>query len=155
MISRRHALGLAAAASLLPGPRGVRAQAPATGQAWPNRFVRLVVPLAPGGPTDFRARLIAGPLSELWRQQVVLEHNPGAGGNLAAELVARSDPDGYTLLYATSSVAVNRVLYRSLNYDPIADLAPVTHLSSFSFFMFVPMSLPATSVKEFITYAKT
>src|SRR5262249_29929789 len=125
------------------------------GRGGPARCGRLVVPGARGGPPVWGPRLIAEPLSKIWRQQVVIENKPGAGGNLAAELVARSDPDGYTLLYATSSVAVNRVLYRSLNYDPIADLAPVTHLSSFSFFMFVPMSLPATSVKEFITYAKT
>ncbi len=151
MITRRHAVGLAGAAALVPGRRGARAQAPAV---WPNRFVRLIVPLAPGGPTDFGARLIAEPLSKIWGQQVVIENKPGAGGNFAAELVARSDPDGYTILYATSSVAVNRVLYRSLNYDPIADFAPVSHLTSFSFFMFVPMSLPATSVKEFIAYAK-
>ena len=154
MITRRHAVATAAAAALIPGRRGVRAHA-SSGHAWPNRFVRLIVPLAPGGPTDFGARLIAEPLSKIWGQQVVIENKPGAGGNLAAELVARSEPDGYTILYATSSVAVNRVLYRSLNYDPIADLAPVSLLSSFSFFMFVPMSLPVTSVEDFIALAKT
>jgi len=153
MISRRRAVGLAAAAALGAGRSGARAQAPA-GLVWPTRFVRLIVPLAPGGPTDFGARLLAEPLSKIWGQQVVIENKPGAGGNLAAELVARSDPDGYTILYATSSVAVNRVLYRSINYDPIADFAPVSLLTSFPFFMFVPMSLPATSVKEFIAYAK-
>src|ERR1700736_4000552 len=114
MINRRRFVSLAAAGALAPqfAIRSARAQ------AWPSRFVRLIVALAPGGPTDFGARLIAEPLSKIWGQQVVIENKPGAGGNLAAELVARSDPDGYTILYATSSVAVNRVLYRSLNYDP-------------------------------------
>src|SRR5271166_5927571 len=124
------------------------------GQAWPVRFVRLVVPLAPGGPTDLVARLLGEPLSKSWGQQVVIENKPGAGGNLAAEAVARSDPDGYTVLFATSSLAVNRTLYRSLGYDPIADFAPIAHLTSFPFFMFVPSSSPAKSVREFIALAK-
>jgi len=124
------------------------------GQAWPVRFVRLVVPLAPGGPTDLVARLLGEPLSKSWGQQVVIENKPGAGGNLAAEAVARSDPDGYTILFATSSLAVNRVLYRSLGYDPIADFAPVAHLTTFPYFMFVPNSSPAKSVRELIALAK-
>jgi tripartite-type tricarboxylate transporter receptor subunit TctC len=124
------------------------------GQAWPGRFVRLLVPLAPGGPTDLVARLLAEPLSKVWGQQVVIENKPGAGGNLAAEAVARSDPDGYTVLFATSSLAVNRTLYRSLGYDPIADFAPIAHLTSFPFFMFVPNSSPAKSVRELIALAK-
>jgi tripartite-type tricarboxylate transporter receptor subunit TctC len=124
------------------------------GQAWPGRFVRLLVPLAPGGPTDLVARLLAEPLSKAWGQQVVIENKPGAGGNLAAEAVARSDPDGYTVLFATSSLAVNRTLYRSLGYDPIADFAPIAHLTSFPFFMFVPNSSPAKSVRELIALAK-
>jgi tripartite-type tricarboxylate transporter receptor subunit TctC len=126
----------------------------ARAQAWPNRFVRMIVPLAPGGPTDLAARLIAEPLSKIWGQQVVIENKPGAGGNLAAELVARSDPDGYTILFATSSLAVNQNLYRTLSYDPIADFAPIAQLTSFPFYMFVPISLPASSVREFIALAK-
>jgi tripartite-type tricarboxylate transporter receptor subunit TctC len=140
---------LSAAAAL-----AVRAIGQARAQAWPSRFVRLIVPLAPGGPTDFVARLVAEPLSRIWGQQVVIENKPGAGGNLAAEAVARSDPDGYTILFATSSLAVNRSLYRSLGYDPIADFAPIAHLTSFPYFMFVPNSLPAKSVQEFIALAK-
>jgi tripartite-type tricarboxylate transporter receptor subunit TctC len=126
----------------------------AQSQAWPNRFVRMIVPLAPGGPTDLAARLIAEPLSKIWGEQVVIENKPGAGGNLAAELVARSDPDGYTILFATSSLAVNQSLYRTLAYDPIADFAPIAQLTSFPFYMFVPNSLPASSVQEFIALAK-
>ena len=148
-IDRRRLLQVAGAAGLAPGLIG-RASA----QAWPNRFVRVVVPLAPGGPTDFVARLLGEPLSKMWAQQVVIENKPGGGTNIANELVARSDPDGYTILFATSSLAVNRNLYRALGYDPIADLAPVAHLTSFPLFMFVPNSSPAKSVKEFIAFAK-
>jgi tripartite-type tricarboxylate transporter receptor subunit TctC len=132
----------------------VCANGQARAQPWPSRFVRLIVGLAPGGPTDFVARLVAEPLSKIWGQQVVIENKPGAGGNLAAEAVARSDPDGYTVLFATSSLAVNRSLYRLLGYDPIADFAPIAHLTSFPYFMFVPNSSPAKSVREFIALAK-
>jgi tripartite-type tricarboxylate transporter receptor subunit TctC len=152
-------IGLCAAAALAArGMDRARAQVVSgqifAGQAWPGRFVRLLVPLAPGGPTDLVARLLAEPLSKVWGQQVVIENKPGAGGNLAAEAVARSDPDGYTVLFATSSLAVNRTLYRSLGYDPIADFAPIAHLTSFPFFMFVPNSSPAKSVRELIALAK-
>lgn len=148
-IDRRRLLQVAGAVGLAPGLIG-RASA----QAWPNRFVRVVVPLAPGGPTDFVARLLGEPLSKMWAQQVVIENKPGGGTNIANELVARSDPDGYTILFATSSLAVNRNLYRALGYDLITDLAPVAHLTSFPLFMFVPNSSPAKSVKEFIAFAK-
>jgi len=150
MITRRHFVRMAAAStfpSILIG-----AQAPA--QTWPNRVVRFIVPLAAGGPTDFVARLLADGLTKIWGQQVVIENRPGGGTNIAAEVVARSDPDGYTILFATSSIAVNRTLYRSLGYDPIADLVPVGHLTSFPFFLFVPNAVPAASVKEFIAFAK-
>src|SRR5215831_11864475 len=105
MISRRRMLRLAAASAIAPALAG-HASAEQTAQGWPNRFVRLIVPLAPGGPTDVAARLVAEPLSRMWDQQVVIENKPGGGTNIAAELVAKSSPDGYTILYATSSLAV-------------------------------------------------
>src|SRR5262249_5185375 len=134
-------------------PAPPRAQA-AAGRLGPIRFVPLVAPRAPGAPPVFAPRLIAEPLSKIWGQQVVIENKPGAGGNLAAEMVARSDPDGYTILFATSSLAVNQNLYRTLAYDPIADFAPIAQLTTFPFYMFVPISLPASSVREFIALAK-
>src|SRR6516162_5451616 len=159
MITRRRTIALSTAA--IAGARAIgqaHAQASydrqANAQDWPSRFVRLIVPLAPGGPTDFVGRLVAEPLSRMWGQQVVVENKPGAGGNLAAETVARADPDGCTVLFATSSLAVNRSLYRSLSYDPIADFAPVALVSRFSLFMFVSNSLPTKSVMEFVAYAK-
>jgi tripartite-type tricarboxylate transporter receptor subunit TctC len=121
---------------------------------WPERNVRLVVPFAAGGPTDFVARIVADQLSKNWNRQVVIENKAGGGTNIGTELVARSDPDGYTVLFATSSLAVNRSLYRTLSYDAIADFAPVVHVSNFSLFMFVSNSLPAKSVREFIALAK-
>src|SRR5215831_6374103 len=155
MITRRHLIAGAAATSVTSVGIDCPAVAQSVAPAWPTRFVRLVVALAAGGPTDVAARLVAERLTKIWGQQVVIENKPGAGGNLAAELVARSDPDGYTILYGTSSVAINRVLYRTLNYDPIADFAPISLLIRFPFFMFVPIPLPVTSVGQFIQYAKS
>jgi tripartite-type tricarboxylate transporter receptor subunit TctC len=149
MITRRYLLAGAAVAIASPLIDDASAQ-----QAWPNRVVRIIVPLAAGGPTDFVARVVADQLSKAWKQQVVIENRTGGGTNLAAEAVVRADPDGYTVLYGTSSLAVNRGLYRTLGYDPIADLAPVAHITSFPLFMFVPNSSPAKSVREFIDYAK-
>jgi tripartite-type tricarboxylate transporter receptor subunit TctC len=116
--------------------------------------VRIVVPVAAGGPTDTVARVLANQLSKIWGHQVVVENKGGAGTNLGNEMVARADPDGYTVLFATSSLAINRSLYRSLSYDPLADLLPVSLVSRFPLFMFVPNSSPAKSVMEFIAYAK-
>ena len=148
MISRRRLL--ASSTALLAQSIMGRASA----QTYPNRFVRLIVPLAPGGPTDVAARVMAEPLSKIWHQQVVVENRPGGGTNIAAELVARSPSDGHTILYATSSLAVAPSLSRTLSYDPVNDLAPVANLFTFPYYMFVPNSSPAKTVQEFIAYAK-
>jgi tripartite-type tricarboxylate transporter receptor subunit TctC len=149
VINRRHLLAASAAAIVAPALiRGARAQ------AYPNRFVRLIVPLAPGGPTDVAARLVAEPLSRKWGHQVVIENKPGGGTNIASDLVAKADPDGHTVLYATSSLAVAPSLYRKLTFDPVGDFAPVSHLFDFPFYMFVPNTSPAKSVKEFIAHAR-
>src|SRR5262249_30848685 len=112
MISRRRVLGYSAASALAAFP-GVR-----TGfaQAWPTRFVRLIVPFVPGGATDIIARTIGARLSEVWGQQVVIENRPGAGSNIGAQMVAQADPDGYTLYIASVPHAVNRFLYSTLSY---------------------------------------
>ncbi len=126
----------------------------AFGQSWPNRYVRLIVPFTPGGANEAYARNLAAKLSEIWGQQVVIENRPGAGGNIGAEIAARSDPDGYTLLIASFPHAVNRFLYPSLGYDLIADFAPVSLIGATPNLMVVPNSLPVHSVAEFIAYAK-
>ena len=122
--------------------------------AWPTHPVRIVVPFAAGGPTDVIARIVGERLSKSWGQQVLIENRPGGGTNIANELVARSEPDGHTVLMGGSSQAATRGLYPSLSYDPIGDFAPVAFICSYSFFMFVPNSLPVKSVSEFIAYAK-
>jgi len=150
MISRRDFARLATGTALAPAVfAGAAAQS-----KWPARYVRLVVPLAPGGPTDVAARVVAEPLSKMWGQQVVIENKPGGGTNVASDLVAKSSPDGYTILYATSSLSVAPSLYRTLSYDPVLDLAPVSLLFSFPFYMFVPNSSPAKTVREFIAHVK-
>jgi tripartite-type tricarboxylate transporter receptor subunit TctC len=90
----------------------------------------------------------------MWGQQVVVENKGGAGTNIGNEYVARSEPDGYTILFATASLAVNTSLYAALNYDPVADFAPVSMVTELAYFMFVPNSSPSHSVKEFIERAK-
>jgi tripartite-type tricarboxylate transporter receptor subunit TctC len=149
MITRRHALRLSAAAALAPGRIG-RAFA----QAWPTRFVRLVVPFPPGGGTDAIARVVAGKLSDIWGQQMVVENRGGGGANIGTEAVARAEPDGYTMLLTSMPLAVNRFLYPSLNYDPVGDLAPVSLICDYPNVMAVPVSSPARSVADFIAYAK-
>jgi tripartite-type tricarboxylate transporter receptor subunit TctC len=114
----------------------------------------MVVPLAAGGPTDTNARIVADQLSKIWGQQVIIDNRGGAGTNIGNAFVAHSDPDGYTLLFGTSSLASNGALYRSLDYNPITDLAPISLVAKFPFFMFVPNSSPANTVKEFIDYVK-
>ena len=152
MISRRHAIGLAASAALAPGfvARTLAQSVP----AWPTRIVRLVVPFAPGGSTDAMARIIANRLSEIWGQQMVVENRGGGGSNIGHEAVARADPDGYSVLIASLPLAVNRYLFRALSYDPVADLAPVTLICTYPNVMTVPNSSPAKTVMEFVAYAK-
>jgi tripartite-type tricarboxylate transporter receptor subunit TctC len=152
MITRRCFASLASAAAIGAIARPAWAQAPS--QPWPNRFVRLVVPFAPAGGVDVVGRLLAHRLSELWNQQVVVENKPGAGGNIAAEMVARSEPDGHTIFIVSIGQAINRYIYPSLSYDPVADFAPVTLICVYPNVMVVPPTSPARSVKEFIDYAK-
>jgi tripartite-type tricarboxylate transporter receptor subunit TctC len=150
MVARHHLLAAVVGSTCLLASFAELACA----QGWPNRPVRMIVPFAAGGPTDFVGRLVADQLAKTWNQQVVIENRGGAGTNIGNEVVARSDPDGYTILFGTASMAVNRTLYRSLSYDPIVDFAPITHVSNFSLFMYVTNVLPVRSLQEFLAYAK-
>jgi tripartite-type tricarboxylate transporter receptor subunit TctC len=150
VISRRCLLGLSAASALVPALMGRAALA----QAWPNRFVRIIVPFVPAGATDLIARTVGNRLAEVWGQQVVIENRAGAGANIGAQVAAQSDPDGYTLYITSVPHAVNRFLYPSLSYDPIADFAPVTLICMQPNIMVVPNASPAKSVTEFVAYAK-
>src|SRR5215470_2740524 len=147
MPSRRRFLGLVAAAAapaILPSR--------ALGDSWPAKPVRIVVPFTPGGSTDITARLVGNRLQEIWGQTVVIENKGGAGGNIAADMVAHSDADGYTILISGPGMATNRFLYPSLTYDPVGDFAPVTMLITQPNLMCVPNTSPAKSVKEFIDF---
>src|SRR5262249_5595362 len=156
MITRRHAIGLTAAAALAPSGAGRMFAQTSSGQVpnWPNRFVRLIVPFPPGGGADAIARIVSARLSETWGQQVIIENRGGASGNLAAEAAARSTPDGYTIFLAGDFQAVNLYLYPKLSYDPVADFMPVTLVVQYPSAMVVPNSSPASSVKAFIAYAR-
>jgi tripartite-type tricarboxylate transporter receptor subunit TctC len=153
MLTRRHLIAVTAAQAFAPSLciGAGRAQTPKA--AFPSKPVRLIVPVAAGGPTDIVARLLGERLSTIWGEQVVVENKGGAGTNIGNEYVARSDPDGYTVLFATASLAVNTSLYRSLSYDPVADFAPVSLVTELGYFVFVPLSSPAHSLKELIDYA--
>jgi tripartite-type tricarboxylate transporter receptor subunit TctC len=148
MLSRRRLLQASGLALGLARPALAQ-------QGWPNRFVRLVVPYPAGGGADSIARVVGQRLSEVWGQQVTIENRGGASGNLAAENVAHSPPDGYTMFIAGDFHAVNLFLFPKLNYDPVADFAPVSLIVQFTNAFTVPTSLPARTVQEFVALAKT
>jgi len=125
----------------------------AIAQAYPNRFVRFVVPFPPGGSADPIARVLANRLTEVWGQQVVIENKAGAGGNIAAQSVSQSSPDGYTLFIGGTFLATNAYLYSSV-VNPITDLTSVTRICTYTNVLIVPNSSPARSVREFIEYCK-
>lgn len=148
-LPRRRFLYLAAGAATLPFmPSAARAE------TYPSRHMRFVVPFPPGGASDPVARVLAGRLSEVWGQQVIVENKGGAGGNIGALAAAQSAPDGYTIFIATNFIATNPFLYASLGYDPLTDLAPVTRLTNFTNVLLVPNSSSVASIKDFIAYAK-
>jgi tripartite-type tricarboxylate transporter receptor subunit TctC len=150
MLTRRRLIAFSAASVFAPNLLVRTARA----DTWPDRTVHLVVPIAAGGPTDTNARILAEQLSKVWGQQVIVDNKSGAGTNIGNAYVARSEPDGYTMLYGTSSLSANAALYRTLDYDPMTDLAPVSLVARFPFFMFVPNSSPAKTVKDFIAAAQ-
>ena len=122
---------------------------------YPLSFVRIIVPFPPGGPNDVLARTIGKRLSELWRQEVTVENKPGANTQIGAELVAKSSPDGYTLMVTSDTTAViNPLLYKKLRYDPARDIVVASGIVSNYPGLFAAKSLPATSVTELIAFAK-
>jgi tripartite-type tricarboxylate transporter receptor subunit TctC len=148
-LARRDFLKLAAGAAALPA---------GSGASWaidyPTRPVHVVVGFPPGGFTDTSTRLISAWLSEKLGQQFVVENRPGASSNIATEYVARSAPDGYTLLQIGDGNAYNATLYDNLNFDFVRDIAPVASLINAPFVLVVNPSFPAKTVPEFIAYAK-
>jgi tripartite-type tricarboxylate transporter receptor subunit TctC len=125
----------------------------AQSQQYPTKPVRIIAPFAPGGGTDFIARLIAQKLTERLGKQVIVENKPGAGGNLGAEFAVKSAPDGYTLLLVAGSYTVNPSLYK-LSFDPVNDITPIIQLSQGPFVVAVHPSVPARNLKELIELAR-
>ena len=126
-----------------------------SGQAWPAKTVRLVLPAPPGSAPDFMSRLIGPKLSELWGQPVVIDNVVGASGHIGTERVAKAPADGYTILFNTiGPIAINTTLMGKLPFDPVKDFAPVTLLAKTPNIVCLHPSLPAKSVKEFIALAK-
>jgi tripartite-type tricarboxylate transporter receptor subunit TctC len=154
MITRRDGFRAASRAlgalTLLPLPGIVRAQ-----EAYPNRPIRIVVGFAAGGSTDILTRAIQPRLQGLLGQAIIIDNRPGAGGNLATELVVRAQPDGYTLLMGTiGALAINPTLYKNLAFDPQADLTPVSLAGNVLNVLVVPADRPWRSVAELVSAAK-
>ena len=127
----------------------------AAAQNYPSRTIRLVVPFSPGGGTDFFARVVAGKLTQALGQQVVVDNRAGAGGIIGTDLVAKSTPDGYTLLMGhTGTLAINPALYAKVPYDPVRDFSPVSLVAISPLVLVTNPSLPVKSVKELVTLAK-
>jgi len=148
---RSIARSLAAGAALLAVIIGI---GPAAAAGYPDKPVKVIVPFAPAGPTDVMARLIAQKLSENLKQQFYVENHPGAGGNIGMLAAAKSAPDGYTILVASSSFVVNPSLYAKNPYDPFKDFAPITLAAASPNILVVNPEIPAKTVKELIDLLK-
>jgi tripartite-type tricarboxylate transporter receptor subunit TctC len=129
-------------------------EAAAQSGPWPNRPIRFVVPLPPGGSPDYLSRLFAERLQPVLGQPLVVENKPGAGGNIAREFVARQPADGYTILMSESSHVMAAGIGAKLPYDPIKDFEPISLAATIPFGLTVNSSMPVHSLKEFIAYAK-
>lgn len=124
-------------------------------QSYPTKSIRLIVPFTPGGGVDINARLLAQKLTEFFNQQVIVESRPGAGTNIGNEYVAKSAPDGYTLLINSGAVAINMALYKKPNYDALKDFVAVSLFSESPNVLVVHPSLPLKNAKELVAFAKT
>jgi tripartite-type tricarboxylate transporter receptor subunit TctC len=152
-IDVRCAAVAAALLLMLSGPHAYAAAAGST-QAYPIKPVRLVVPFPPGASSDIVGRMLGEKLAEQLGQPVIADNRPGVGGNLGIGFAAKSPPDGYTIVIATSSIAVSPSLYAKLAYDPINDLAPIARLTSIPNVLLVHPSVPAKTLRQFIDLAR-
>ena len=149
---QRRTFLVTSAAALVQGTALAQSQSSAP---WPARPVRVLIGYPPGGSTDVAGRLLAEQLGRKLGQQVVVDNRAGAGGTVAASTVVRADPDGYTLLLAASpEVSIAPITMKSMPYDPVRDLQPITGVGQVPFFLVVNPSVPAQTLAEFIAYAK-
>lgn len=132
----------------------VLCSAAAVAQSYPAKPIRLVLPVAPGGGSDIVVRPVVQKLTTAIGQQFVIDYRAGASGNIAAELVSKAVPDGYTLLWVNTTIATNVGLFKKLAYDPLRDFTPITQLTSQSYVFVVHPSVPVKSLKEFIALSK-
>jgi len=131
------------------------ASSAAYGQAFPSKSIRIVVPFTAGGAADILARIVGDKFAEMWGRPVVIDNRAGAGGNIAAEIVAKAPPDGYTLLMGSMGTqAMNVSLYRKLPFDPARDFAPISVVAKNPNLLAVHPSVPVATVKELIAFAK-
>ena len=126
----------------------------AAAQAYPSKPIRLIIPFPPGGPTDIFGRMVAQQLSESFKQQVIADNRPGAGGNIGVELAAKAPPDGYTLTSYTVAQSIAPGIYRKLSFDPVKDFAHISLIATVPSVLMIHPSLPAKNVKELIAIAK-
>jgi tripartite-type tricarboxylate transporter receptor subunit TctC len=148
-VPRRKFLHVAAGAAAFPATSSMT-----WAQTYPSRSVRLIVPFPPGGPNDVFARLIGQWLSERLGQPFIIDHRPGAGGNIGTEVVVKAAPDGYTLLLINSNHTVNATLYDKLNYNFIRDIVPIVAIIRLPLVLVLNPLLPAKTLLEFIAHAK-
>lgn len=127
----------------------------AFGQAYPTKPIRIVVGFTPGGTTDILARELGARMQESWGQSAVVDNRPGAGGNIGAAAVAKAAPDGYTLLLATNSFAINPAIYSKMPYDTINDFMPITFIGSVTNIFFAHPSVPVKTMKDVVALAKS
>ena len=127
----------------------------ASGQEYPAKSIRLIVPFPPGGPTDVVARIVGQKLNEAWGQQLIVDNRGGAGGNIGMGLAARANPDGYTWLMVSSSFVVNPSLYPKIPYDPYKDLIAISNLAASPHVFFLHASSTVKSVAELVALAKS
>jgi tripartite-type tricarboxylate transporter receptor subunit TctC len=123
-------------------------------QVWPTKPIRMLVGFPPGGPTDVIARIVSEKVAAQTGGRFVIDNRPGAAGNIAVEILTKSNADGNTLLYSSNAIALSPGLYAKLPYDPLTDVAPITEIGSGCLIFVVHPSLPVTSVQEFVDYAK-
>ncbi len=152
-LTRRSALSRVVAAAVVTLAAGSGLPAAAQ-ERWPSKPVRLIVPFSAGGSTDVVARMVGQKLAVLWGQPVLVENRGGAGGNLGADVVAKSTPDGYTLLMASGSITINPHIYKRMPFDTKKDLAPITNVAGSPMLLVVPDRSPIKSMKALIAQAK-
>ena len=153
MTTNTHAMTHALCAALIMLAAGIPSTG--SGQAYPAKPVRVVVPSSPGGGTDIVARIVAPELSKRLGQQIVIDNRPGAGTMIGIEIVAKAPADGYALLMTPSTLAINSALYKKVPYDPVRDFAPITELISSPSIIVVHPSVPAKTIKELIALARS